>query len=259
MAVLGEAFEISQKYSEVPAGIVKWLLTTKQEEHWQTTKATAAAIQMLQKSKGTAFGQTLGIETTINNKPLKVNDDLLGGVPATVLKTQKQPPTITLQQQGNNATGALTWYYFVQANQLDTLNKAVKVNRVFHFRNKDGNWQPLAASTVLKAGDRIMVKLIIETSTRLMYVHINDPRAAAFEPVETSSGYKYGNGFSYYQSVRDMGLDIFTEALPRGISEISYELVVSHSGEFVGGPVKLQCMYNPSITAYSQSVNIWSH
>ncbi|RVU02969.1 hypothetical protein EOD41_03275 [Mucilaginibacter limnophilus] len=256
MAVLSEAFEISGEYSEVPAGIVKWLLTTKQEEHWQTTKATAAAIQMLQKSKGSAFSQSLVIETNINNKPLKVNDDLLGGVPATVVRTEKQPQTITLKQQGNKAAGAITWHYFAQANRLDTLNKAIKINKVFHVRDNDGNWQPLAVNTVLRAGDRVMVKLIIETSARLNYVHVNDPRAAAFEPEESSSGWKYGNGFSYYQSVRDTGLDIFTEILPRGISEISYELVVSHSGAFTSGPARLQCMYNPSMTAYGQSAKI---
>ncbi len=81
-------------------------------------------------------------------------------------------------------------------------------------------------------------------------MHISDPRAAAFEPADNISGYQYSNGFGYYKSVRDTGLDTFAESLPRGISEVDYELVVAMSGQFTSGPTKLQCMYNPSAVAY---------
>jgi hypothetical protein len=42
-----------------------------------------------------------------------------------------------------------------------------------------------------------------------------------------------------------------TLQLPKGISEITYELVVAHDGEFISGPARLQCMYQPALTAYS--------
>ncbi len=55
----------------------------------------------------------------------------------------------------------------------------------------------------------------------------------------------------YYQSVKDTGLELFAESIPRGISEINYEMVVAMSGQFTSGPARLQCMYQPSVTAYS--------
>jgi hypothetical protein len=59
---------------------------------------------------------------------------------------------------------------------------------------------------------------------------VSDPRAAAFKPKENNSGYRYNPAFNYYQSVRDTGLELFAEAIPKGISEITYELVVAHDG-----------------------------
>lgn len=256
MALLAEAFELGGKYKEIQAGIVKWLVTTKQDEHWQTTKATAAAIDLLQKDKGTTFGETKTFSAQIESRNLSVSDGLLDGVPTAMAKIKQIPASITIKQQGTNTNGNLTWYYFVEPSKLDTLNKAVKLTKEFYTNDKDKGWQKLAPGTLLKAGDRVRVKLIIETSAPLKFVHISDPRAAAFEPKENISGYQYNNGFSYYRSVRDTGSELFTEAIPKGISGITYELVVTHAGEFSSGPAILQCMYQPAMTAYSGTEKI---
>ncbi|WP_259065718.1 MG2 domain-containing protein [Mucilaginibacter sp. X4EP1] len=257
MALLAEAFDLSGKYKEVPAGIVKWLLNAKQGEHWQTTKGTAAAINLLQKEKGSAIGDTKAFSTQINGHSLSVSDGLLDGVPAASTILKEQPQSVTIQQQGTNIKGDLTWYYFAEPSKLDTLNKAIKVSKQFFSYDNVKGWLPLNANTQLKTGDRVKVKLTVETALALKFVHINDPRAAAFEPKENNGGYRYNdNGFSYYQSIRDAGLDIFAEAIPRGISEISYELVVAHDGEFTSGPARLLCMYQPALTAYSGAVRV---
>jgi TonB-dependent SusC/RagA subfamily outer membrane receptor len=256
IALLAEAFELSGKYKDVQRGILKWLLTTKQNEHWQTTKATAAAVNMLQKQKGSTLGETKEIATEIEGAKLSVSDGLLDGTSAAFAPIKNIPPAVTLVQKGNNSSGALTWYYFAEPVTLDTLNKAVKVNKQFYSYDNDRGWIKLTPGTVLKAGDRIQVKLTVETSSRLKFVQITDPRAAAFEPKDTNSGYRYSSDFGYYQSVRDNGLDIFAESIPKGISVVTYELVVAHEGEFTSGPAKLQCMYQPAITAYSSTTRI---
>lgn len=68
-----------------------------------------------------------------------------------------------------------------------------------------------------------------------------------------NTGYQYNDGLSYYQSIKDSGLEIFTASFPRGISKINYQLIVAMDGEFTSGPARLQCMYQPSVTAYSLS------
>ena len=252
MALLAEAFGLSGKYPKINAGIVKWLLTTREDQHWQTTKATAAAIDMLQKEKGSAVGENRSFSADISGQHLYVSDDLLNGVPSAFVPARQLPAAITLKQQGTNASGALTWYYFAKPASLDTLNKAVHIRKQFYSYDKNKGWIAFTNNTHLQTGDKVRVKLTIETASRLKFVHISDPRAAAFEPADNNSGYQYNNGLSYYQSVKDTGLDIFTESVPRGISEISYDMIVAMEGQFTSGPARLQCMYQPSVTAYGR-------
>jgi hypothetical protein len=251
LALIAEAFDLSAKYNDVDPGIIKWLLTTKQDQHWQTTKATAAVIDLLQKQKGSTFGETKAFATDLAGQHLSVSDGLLDGMPAAFVATKQLPESIILNQQGKETNGALTWYYFAEPKKVDTLNKAIKINKQFYCYNKENGWVELTANTILKPGDEVHVKLTIETAARLKFVHISDPRSAAFEPKENISGYQYGKGLGYYQSIKDTGLELFAESVPRGISEINYVLVVSMSGQFTSGPARLQCMYQPWVTAYS--------
>ena len=254
MALLAEAFELSSKYKDVQAGIVKWLLSAKQQQHWQTTKATAAAIDMLQKDKGSAFGGSKAFSAEIAGKQLTVSDGLLDGKPTDFSLQKETPASITLKQTGTNTTGAATWYYFAKPEALDTLNKAVKIKKEFFvYDGKTVKTNPVTPGTILKPGDRLQVKLTVDAAVSLQYVHISDTRAALFEPGDNLSGYRYTKGTGYYQSVRDTGLELFTEAIPRGVTEFTYDVVVAHSGQFSGGSATLQCMYQPSLTAYSNT------
>jgi hypothetical protein len=133
------------------------------------------------------------------------------------------------------------------------LNQAVQIRKAYYLLQANKSWILFTPGTVLKAGDQVRIHLTVETATRLKFVQLSDPRAAAFEPGEGKSGYEYGNGFPYYRSVRDTGLSLFFEQLPRGISEINYEVIVAHSGEFKAGPATLSCMYQPAINAYSST------
>eukprot|EP01037_Dinobryon_pediforme_P007431 gene7431-7495_t len=252
MALLAEAFQLSSTYTYINPGMVKWLLTTRQDQHWQTTKATAAAIDMLQKEQGGSIGGNTSLSAEIAGRHLYVSNDLLNGVPADFVTAQQMPSTITLQHKGANTNGAITEYYFAKPISLDTLNKAVRISKQFYSYDKNQGWIPFTNGIRLKTGDKVRVKLTIETSSRLKFVHISDPRAAAFEPADNNSGYQYNNGLGFYQSVKDTGLEIFTESVPRGISEITYEMIVAMNGEFTSGPARLQCMYQPAVTAYSK-------
>jgi hypothetical protein len=253
MALIAEAFRLSGKYKEVEPGMVKWLLSAKQDEHWSTTKGTTAAISMLENTRPTAFTAVNTIQASAGGKQLSVSNDLLKGGPYAFTRLKDVPATIQLESEGKGVNGSLSWYYFADPDGLDTLNRKVQIRKVFYLLQADKSLVLFKPGTVLKAGDQVRVRLTVETASRLKFVQLSDPRAAAFEPGESKSGYEYGNGFSYYRSIRDTGLGLFFEQLPRGISEISYELIVAHSGEFKAGPATLSCMYQPAINAYSST------
>lgn len=255
VALLAEAFELSRNYEEIPSYMLKWLLAKRQDEEWRTTKGVAAAITILQKKQEGSFGTTKAFSLKIGETDLSVSDALLNGVPVSFARVKQLPQSLTLQQQGEGASGAFTWYYFTTPSNLDTLNKSIRISKQFYTRDDKG-WTEYNSKLVLKTGDQLRVQLRIETTSRLKFVHISDPRAAAFEYEEKESGYRYGNGFSYYESIKDNGLVLFAEEIPKGIFELSYEVVIEHEGEFTSGPARLQCMYGPSQTAYSGTERI---
>jgi uncharacterized protein YfaS (alpha-2-macroglobulin family) len=151
-------------------------------------------------------------------------------------------------------SGNYCWYYFTTGSSLSELNKDIRLSKeLFQWNNKENKWDLISETTGLKIADRIKVVLTIITSKSLPYVFIDDKRAAAFEPVDNSSGYEYVSGFSYYKSVRDAGFQFFIDHIPSGRQEISYEMKVTQEGSFFSGPAVLQCMYKPGVTAYSNS------
>jgi alpha-2-macroglobulin len=104
--------------------------------------------------------------------------------------------------------------------------------------------------STLHIADKVKTVITIETPRQLNYVLIDEKRAAALEPADGRSGYRYGKGFGYYQSVRDAGYHFFVEKIPSGISTIEYETVVVSEGRFFNGLVSLQCMYQPAVKVY---------
>ena len=259
LALLAEAFEEGGLSHDVFPGIVKWILNSKSEDHWSSTKATSAVVGMLLKENKTATGPAQTISSIIGNKTLSVTDDLLGGSSYSFVHSNVVMPVELKKETGIPASGNIIWYYFSAGNDLNKANKDVGLKKeLFRYNEAKNDWEVISDKTSLKIADKIKVVLTIETSKALRYVYIDDKRAAAFEPKEISSGYHYGEGLSYYLSVRDAGIQFFTEFIPSGRSVISYEMKVTQEGNFSNGPASLQCMYRPGINACSNSLFIQS-
>jgi uncharacterized protein YfaS (alpha-2-macroglobulin family) len=236
------------------AGLIKWLFRAKNGHDWESTRATAAAIELLKKHKLTVLDAPKTLNVSVAGNRLSVSDDLLSGIPYAFMRTKERPASLIVNQESDQEnTGALTWYYFTDSTHPELLNQQIKVKKQLYKLNAAKLWIPIAAMEVLKVGEKIRVSLTVETAKALKYVYIDDKRPAAFEPIVNTSGYEYGNGISYYRSVRDSGLQIFAESITSGISEITYELIVAQEGTFFNAPTVLQCMYQPAVTAYSNS------
>jgi len=252
LALLAEAFAESGANADIFPGIIKWLLTAKSDDYWSSTKATSAVIDLLSAHNQTATGAAQTVSSTIGNKNFSVTDDLLSGSSYLFARTNKPVPVELKKETTGAANGNIIWYYFSPAEGLDKANREVDLKKQLFLYNETGNtWEPVTDKTSLKIADKIKVILTIETPKALRYVYIDDKRAAAFEPKENSSGYRYGQGLGYYLSVWDAGMQFFTSFIPAGRSTISYEMIIAQEGEFRSGPASLQCMYKPEINAYT--------
>ena len=85
-------------------------------------------------------------------------------------------------------------------------------------------------------GDEIEVHLSLTSKHRLQYVHLRDPRGVGFEPVSTTSRYKWDLGIGWYEEIRDSATNFFFEWLPHGEYTFKYRLRATTQGTFKAGP-----------------------
>ena len=258
VARIAEAFQTAGRSRDIIPGIVKWLLKTRNEHIWSTTKSTAAIIGLLQTPDMLDVTHRLTAKT--EDSVLTVTDNLFGGGTTDFLDLsgKKFPSHISISTGSSTSlSGSIKYYYFSSIPPYDSLNAIVQVHKtLYRYDTPSGTWEPIKEKTALQISDKIKTVLTIKTARQLNYVFINERRAAAMEPREIESGYKYEDGLEYYQSIKDAGYLFFVDKIPSGIHSISYETVVTASGNFTNGPASLQCMYQPTINAYSNISNL---
>ena len=246
---LATAFEQVGHSKETVNGIIKWLLTAKENHYWSTTKATAEVVGLLYRNQSSVI-ETPATITATTNKKLTVTDNLLKGALFSFDEAKQFPQTISLQKDNNvKCNAGFNYYYFTATPPLNTNYNALKISKKLYV-NTDGGWEPISENTILKIADKIKTIITIDAPKQLKYVFIDEKRAATLEPLDASSGYEYSKGFSYYKTVRDIGYQFFAEQIPSGISTIEYETVVAKAGKFYNGTISLQCMYKPAVRAY---------
>ncbi|WP_316820233.1 MG2 domain-containing protein [Pedobacter gandavensis] len=255
IAMLFEAFPDDKSVKE---GMLKWILSTRQDNNWASTVGTAAAINMIGSSTEITSGfQADTLQAKVADQNISLSNDLLTGT-STKFVPLSAPLTINTSTK-QAVAGGLTWFYFSGSSPIDTLNRKVKLcKKLFIFEQKQAVWSELKPGIGVKVGDKIKVVLTVESQKPLRFLQVEDKRAGAFEPIDNNSGQKYVNGIPHYLAIRDSGQQFFIDFLPSGRSEFSYEVRVSQEGNFRNGSAMLQCLYQPGITAYSNSMNIIS-
>ena len=106
-------------------------------------------------------------------------------------------------------------------------------------------------NTSIQAGDKLIVRLIIQSNRDFDYVALKDQRAAGLEPIQALSGYQWKNNLGYYLSVKDASMNFYFYQIPKGTYVLEYPLRVTHSGNFTNGITSIQCLYAPEFSSHS--------
>lgn len=250
VATLAEAFAHSPLEDEVQRGVIKWLMQTRKDHAWGSTKATAQVVGLLGK-----YAKEQDGPVEVNVDGMKISNDLFSGS-LSAFKEQREYP-VSVQVEASVATTLGINYYYVSSQPPISEQPDLTLGRnLYYFHDSLKQWQLLKEGTALRVGQRIRVELEIFTKNLLQYVTIQDRRAATFELPGISSGYEWRGDFGYYLSVRDASLQFFASRIPAGRSRISYEMVVSKVGSFSHGHAELSCMYNPARVAYTKALHV---
>lgn len=268
-ALLIEAFDEVTNDKKSVDDLKVWLLKSKQTQDWKTTKATTEACYALL-LKGTDWLATeSNVEITMGD--MKIDPKKIDGVKQEAgtgyFKTswsgsdiKPAMGTVTVKKSDEGVSwGSVYWQYFEQLDKITRSKTPLALKKqLFLQKNTDAGpvITPINATTELKVGDKIKVRIELRVDRDMEYVQMKDMRASGFEPTNVISTYKWQDGLGYYESTRDAATNFFFDRLPKGTYVFEYPLVVTHNGNFSNGITSIQCMYAPEFTSNSEGIRV---
>ncbi len=244
-------------------GLRQWLLTQKQTTKWETTRATAEAVYAL---------LLKGNDWISDIKPLEIK---VGGAVIDATNAEAGTGRITRDWFGTeidstlavievtNPNKVMAWggvyrQYSVPMDQVKSNQTNLTIRRELYVEKSSPKGLILipVSEAEIHIGDRVKVRIVLEADRDMEYLHLKDYRAAAFEPAETISAYRYEFGMGYYQSTRDASTDFFFNYLPKGKYVFEYALTATQSGNFTHGYSLIQSFYAPEFSSHSDGIRV---
>jgi len=243
-----------------------WLITQKHVNHWNTSRATAEVIYtILNSGKPWTSAESDKANVVWGGKTLTQPDTEATGYIKDAVKSttiDKNLSTVTITQPSAGIVqGGIYWQYYEDLDKIKSSESYISLSKELYKKVKTENGEelkPITSSTPLKVGDRVTVRMILNTDRPMEFIHIKDMRAAGFEPVDVISGYRWKNNLGFYQSTKDASTNFYIEQMPKGKYVFEYDLVANAAGTFSNGITTMQNYYAPEMNAHSEgsSVNI---
>lgn len=268
-ALMVEVFSEVAKDSKTVDDLKVWLLKQKQTQDWKTTKATAEAVYALLLQGDNWLAENDMADISVGSQkinPAKMDDvKVEAGTGYFQVKWNRgeikpEMGKVTVSKPGKGvAWGGLYWQYFEDLDKITPAETPLKLRKQLYIErvtDKGLVLEPVTEQTPVKIGDKVKVRIELQTDRAMEYVHLKDMRAAGFEPLNTLSGYRWQGGLGYYESTRDAATNFFFGWLPQGTHVFEYALRATQAGNFSNGVATIQCMYAPEFTSHSAGIRV---
>ena len=268
-AMMIEAFTEVTNDQQAVSELKMWLLKQKQTQDWKTSRATADAVYALLLRGVDLLASDQLVEVTMGDE--KIDPLTLDGVEVQagtgyfqVSKSRDEiKPAMgdvkVVKKDEGIAWGSVYWQYFENLDKITPAKTPLSLERELYVEKNTSTGpvlEPVFDNSILKTGDKVKVRIIIRVDRDMEYVHMKDMRAAAFEPVDVISGYRYQGGLGYYESIKDASVNFYFDYLRKGTYVFEYPLNVTQKGEFSNGITTIQCLYAPEFSAHSQGMRV---
>lgn len=240
-----------------------WLITQKEVNSWGSSRGTSEVIFTILNS-GKSWTSAESDKATIiwGGKELKPETQATGYVKSAV-KTDvldKNLATVTVTKPGAGIVqGGLFWQYYEDLDKIKSSENYISVVKELYKKVKTVNGeelQKISPETPLKVGDKVTVKMILNTDRAMEFIHIKDMRAAGLEPLNVLSGYQWKNSLGYYQSTKDASTNFYIQYMPKGKYVFEYDYVANASGKFSNGITTIQNYYAPQMNSHTKGSNV---
>jgi uncharacterized protein YfaS (alpha-2-macroglobulin family) len=222
----------------------RWLLQEKRTQAWDTPINSVNAIYAFlngQKSLETKGAPTV---LAIDGKPIETSKATagVGYVKTAIAQPQGKTFTATKTSAGTS-WGAVYGQFFQKTSDIEASQSGIKVKR-----------ELIAAKpqSTLSVGDRIKVRITIDSERDLDFVQVVDRRAACMEPVKQLSGYHNGA----YCSPKDNATNYFYYGISKGKHVIETEYYIDRAGTYETGTCTVGCAYAPEYRATAPSMTL---
>jgi len=248
---------------EAVSRIQQWLLTSKQGTAWRTDMATAAALRALMRRPEVQTDDKSNqqrIRLTLNGDTISIENRTGEAIPSiTGCPDSGSPCMLHFRLASTSSLPAWGAVFHSHDTPIDSIQyngTGIKLRKTLSRVNPDGSLTLLTQGSTLRVGDRVRIHIDIDCQHDMDNMVLRDQRAAAFEPVSTTSGWQWNDGLRYYVDVRDDRTDCYIDRLAEGHYYVEYDLWVRHSGSFSTGIGTLHSVYAPEFRANTQHTKV---
>ena len=241
-----------------------WLITQKEVSNWDTSRSTAEVIYTILNS-GKSWTSAESDKATIiwGGKELTNPDTKATGYVKSAVnsdKIDKNLATVTITKPGAGIIqGGLFWQYYEDLDKIKSSESYISITKELYKKVKTVNGEELQKITEnapLKIGDKVTVRMILNTDRNMEFIHLKDMRAAGFEPVDVLSSYQWKNNLGYYQVTKDASTNFYIEYMPKGKYVFEYDYICNAAGTFSNGITTMQNYYAPQMNAHTQGTKV---
>ena len=223
----------------------RWLLQEKRTQTWNTPINSVNAIYaFLNGNSSTLTTSQPATALVVDGSPIDTSKASagLGYVKSAQPYHGEHTFTATKTSEGTS-WGAVYAQFLQKTSDIEASQSGITVKR-----------EVIAAKpqSTLTVGQRIRVRITIETTRDLDFVQVVDHRAACMEPVKQLSGYHHGA----YCSPKDNATHYFYRGLGKGKHVIETEYYIDRAGTYETGTCTVGCAYAPEFRATAPSTTL---
>lgn len=244
-----EAIQRITKDAKAIDEMKRWLLKQKQTQAWDTPIATADAVYALMATGSSdLLANTGSVKISLGKEVIQTPaNDAIGYIKKTLTGDVMNIKKVTVDKQGAGmGWGAVYAQYLENMDQISGQGNVLSISRQLYKGE-----EALDERNALQVGDKITVRLTVKADRDMDFVQIKDDRAACMEPLESLSGYRWGDKLGYYQATKDASTQFFIDQMRKGIYVIEYQVYVNRAGVYQAGIATIQSAYAPEFGGHT--------
>lgn len=246
VAVMEAVHSIANEMKTVEE-LKRWLLQQKRVQDWDTPIATADAVYALLNIGENVLTNTGECELVLGKTDIRLTkNDTLSYVKQTIDGKVTDIREVTVEKfSPGMGWGAVYAEYEEEMNQIGMQGDVLRIRKEIYKNGKQ-----IENGELLRVGDKLTIRLIVEADRDMDFIEVKDERAACMEPVDVISGYRWTEGLGTYQRTKDTSTSFFIDQMRKGTYVLQYDVHVNIAGTYQCGASTIRSVYAPEYNGH---------